>query len=283
MSDRLEYDVIKVLNNNVILVRDLSAGQETVLIGNGIGFQCKTGTRVKLPADRIEKSFVAYDKKIKNKYLQIIKQLDGEILGLGEEIILMAEKELGKMNSHIHIALTDHIAFALDRLQDGLEITNPFFEEIKILYNEEYKLGTKAAELIQKRLGVEIPDSEIGFIALHLHAARQNIKVSQTVKYTSLLKQLITIVEDELGKKLNPTELSYTRLLNHLRFSIDRVEKNKKITNPLLSRIKEEFKESYQLADKIANQIEKSLQVTVSEDERGYITLHLYRLKESPT
>ncbi len=281
MSDRVTYKVLKVLNNNVILARNLSLDQEMVLIGKGIGFNCKVGIEVKIPADKLEKNFVAYDKNIKAKYLQIINKLDGEVLGLGEEIITVAEKELGELDSHVHIALTDHIAFSIDRLAEGMVISNPFQEEIKILYNEEYKLGLKAAVLIKERLNVEIPESEVGFIAMHLHAARQNKKVSETVRYTSLIRSLIKIIEVELSIKIDSLDLNYTRLVNHLRCSIDRLENNKTVSNPLIIRIKEEFKDSFEIAKKLALSIQKTLDIVMSDDELGYLALHLHRLKDN--
>lgn len=281
MSDRTNYKILKKLNNNVVLARDKIVNQEMILTGKGIGFQCKVGSEVEIAADKIEKSFFAYDKNIKRKYFQLINSIDSEVLGIGEEIITMAEKELGELDPHIHIALTDHIAFTIDRLTAKINISNPFLEEIKILYNDEYKQGIKAATLIRDRLGLEIPESEVGFIALHLHAARQNKKVSETVKHTSLIKHLIEIIEESLSFKISPIDLCYSRLVNHLRFSIDRMVKNKTIINPLLEKIKIELRESFQLAKTLAIYIEERLNLVVNEDEIGYLALHLHRLKDS--
>ncbi|AZO93507.1 PRD domain-containing protein [Halocella sp. SP3-1] len=280
MSDRSEYIVLKVLNNNVVLAKELSAAQEMVLIGKGIGFQCKTGKKVQIPVEKIEKSFITYSKPIKNKYLQLINELDGQILGIGEEIIALAENELGDLDPHVHIALTDHIAFTIERLNNGMDISNPFLEEIKILYNQEFRLGVKAADLIKERLSLEIPESEVGFIAMHLHAAREKKKVSQTVRNTSLIRHLVEMVEEELNIKINPLNLTYTRLVNHLRCSLDRLKNNKKVRNPLVDRIKKEFGETFKIAQNLGARIEESLKVVVNEDELAYITLHLHRLKD---
>ena len=39
-----------------------------------------------------------------------------------------------RLNEHIHIALTDHIAFSFKRVKQGYDITNPFMLETKSLY-----------------------------------------------------------------------------------------------------------------------------------------------------
>lgn len=279
--DKKKYKIIKVLNNNVILARELSANRELVLVGRGIGFNCKTKQIVELSPDEIERSYV--DENTRNEFFQILNDLDSKVMGVSEEIIALAENELGSLNPHIHIALTDHIGFALDRLKEGLNLNNPFLDEIRILYSKEYKVGVKAARMISERLGINIPESEIAFIAMHIHAARQNKKVSETVKYTTLIKELVQIVEKELNIKINISDLSYSRLVNHLRFSINRMEKGEVIENPLSGKIKEEFSDSYKVAKKLGKHMQKYINTTVSEDELGYITLHIHRLKSSLT
>ncbi len=281
MADNITYVINKVLNNNVILASKYESKQEEVLVGKGLGFAKKQGQRIGIDPAIIEKSFIAYDEKNKKDYFQLVNDLDGNVIGLCEEIILMAENKLGNLNSHIHIALTDHIGFAIERLEADLKVNNPFLEEIKVLYNEEYKVAFQVVHIINKRLKVQLPESEIGFITMHFHAARQNKVVKDTVRYTSLLKDLIEMVEIGLNIKLEPGELSYIRLLNHFRFSIDRITNDKKVTNPLLPKIKEEFVSSYRLASKIGTEIENRLGVYPGEAEKGYIALHLQRLKNN--
>ena len=40
------YRIIKVLNNNGILVLDVESRREVILLGNGIGFGHRTGERI---------------------------------------------------------------------------------------------------------------------------------------------------------------------------------------------------------------------------------------------
>ena len=120
----------------------------------------------------IEKSFLSFDEN-KNKYDQLVKEVNRKVIGVSEEIIAIAEMEFGMLNSNIHVALADHIGFAIDRIKMGLDISNPFIYEIQALYPNEYQVARKAQELIKDRLGIVISESEIGFIALHIHSARK--------------------------------------------------------------------------------------------------------------
>lgn len=276
-----EYIISKVLNNNVILAIDCRTRQELILVGKGIGFGKREGKKIKLQNKDIEKSFIAYDEKTKKEYFQLISQLDGNVMGISEEIIAIAEKHLGQLNSHIHIALTDHIGFAIDRLKMGLEMNNPFLYEIRALYPEEFQAGLLAAEIIKDRLNVAISESEVGFIALHFHSARQNKRVTETMKDTRFLKEIIDLIQGELSVSIDNRDLMYTRLINHLRVTLNRVEEKKYIENPLLSNIKEQFKESYRIAQKIGEYIKEKKHINVTEEELGYLALHIERIKET--
>ena len=276
-----KYRISKVFNNNVILVTDKNSNQELVLVGKGIGFGKKDGKKVILSESDIEKSFIAYDEKTKTEYFQLISQMDSNVMGVSEEIIALAEENLGRLNSHIHIALTDHIGFALDRIKMGMEISNPFIYEIKALYSEEFRVGLMAAEIIKDRLDVEISESEIGFITLHFHSARQNKKVNETLKDTKLLKDVIQLIENELSFTIDNRDLIYTRLINHLRVSIQRLDEKKYIENPLLDSIKEQFKYSFAVAGKIGEYIKKEKNVDVPDDELGYLAFHIERINET--
>lgn len=281
MSVGREYIVSKILNNNVILAVDYKTRQELILIGKGIGFRKKEGKKINLPHEDIEKSFIAYDEKTKKEYFQLISQLDANVMGVSEEIIAQAEKRLGQLNSHIHIALTDHVGFAIDRIKMGLEMNNPFIYEIKALYPEEFQMGLMAAEIIKDRLNVTISNSEVGFIALHFHSARQNKKVTETMKDTRFLKEIIDLIQKELSIVFDSSDLMYTRLINHLRVTINRVEEKKYIENPLLPTIKQQFEASYRLSQKIGEYVNQKKSINVTEEELGYLALHIERIKET--
>lgn len=273
------YKIIKVLNNNVLLATKVDSKEEMVLVGKGIGFSKHENTIVDIPHEKIEKAYGAYDSKTKGDYIKLIEQLDSDVIGVSEEIISKAESLLGNLSKHIHIALTDHIGFALERIKMGMEINNPFLYEIKTLYAEEFHAGEIAADMINNTLDVEINDSEIGFIALHFHSARQNRKVSETVKNTRLLKEIVEIIENSLNYKLSNEGLMYSRLITHLKTALNRLEEHKYIENILLDSIKEKFIDSFAIALKIGSYIEDNTNMKISEAELGFMALHIERIK----
>src|SRR5699024_8762522 len=82
-------------------------------------------------------------------------------LSLTEEIIRHAEMYLDvQLGDHILLALTDHISFAIERAQEGIHLQNKLLQEIKILYHKEFEIGLWALQLINERMGVNMPVDE---------------------------------------------------------------------------------------------------------------------------
>lgn len=257
------YTISRVLNNNVILARNLKNDAEEILVGKGIGFGKRAGQEADLDKVDIDKTFLAYDKKI---------------LYMCTNIIETAEKKLGELNPKLYIVLTDHISFAIERLQKGMEIHNPFLDEIKCLYEEEFRIGLEAKEYIARTMGIDIVDDEVGFIALHLNAARHHVDVKESVKNTRMIKELAGIIEDSLGIKLE-NDFTYARLVHHLRSTIERVDQGKSIINPILDSLMKELKDSVDVANKLKNKIEKELDKPVSDDELAFMAIHIERIR----
>lgn len=271
------YQILRVMNNNVILVRKKSKEAQFFLIGKGLGFKRRPETEVTLDSSQIEKTFLAYDTKEKNDYLSLIENLDDKLIGLCSEITLLAEKRMGKLNENLLIVLTDHIDFAIERIKKGMAIENPFVYEIKNLYPKEFEIGLAAKDLIKEQIGVEINDDEVAFIALHLDAAKLNIKVSDSLNKTRMVKMMICFLEESLGLQFEKN-LTYIRLISHFRSSLDRAEKNIPVENPLLPTIRKNLKKSYVLAKKVGEFVNKEAGFMLPDGELGYLAIHIDRI-----
>jgi len=280
MAEVDKFVIRKIFNNNVILAEKSSVEGELIFVGKGIGFSYKIGDEVLKSELKIDKEFAPIAGEKRENYIQLLEEVDSKVIGVTEEIIAMVSSELDEeLDQHIRIGLTDHIAFSLKRIKDGIEVANPFLAETRTLYNEEYRLAEKAVEMLSERFGLEIPESEIGFITFHIHGARNEKGLSKTLKNTTVIKELVTEVEAELGQKLSYESLNYARLVNHLRFALERIETDASNPNPLLENIKENFSFSFKVAEKLAEIIEDKFNSKVPEAEKGYLALHLQRLR----
>ncbi|RAP24787.1 hypothetical protein C2W64_02794 [Brevibacillus laterosporus] len=252
---------------------------EVILLGKGLGFGQKAGYTIAKNDERIEKRFRMENELHLNQFQSLLTQIDQLVIDIAEEIISWVCDEMTPdINELIHVALPDHIQFAVHRLSSGMEIVNPFLFEIQALYPQEFVLAERAAALIEDAFTISVPESEIGFLALHIHSAVSYIPVAQTVKHTNLILEMIQMVEESLTLKVTKESLHYTRMITHFRFVLERLKEGKTIENPLLDRVKTMLPEAYELASQLGKLISLKLEVKVPDDEVGYMAMHLFRL-----
>ncbi|MBE7097916.1 glucose PTS transporter transcription antiterminator GlcT [Bacillus cereus] len=276
MNNYLE--IKKVLNNNVIIASHPEHG-EVVVIGKGIGF----GKKAKdvLEQEQIEKMFVLKNERDREQYKLLVPHVSEKLIELMNDIMFyIQEKAKSPLNEHIHIALTDHISFAIKRLKQGLTIDNPFLVETKMLYPEEYEIAEGVVDLLNSRLQITLPEGEIGFIALHIYSSLTNSDLSSVNQNSRLIAQLVSLIETNLQITLDQESIHYLRLIRHLQYAIERVKKGEKVeeSQSFADLLKAEYPVCYNLAWKLVKVMQKELQLPVYEAESIYLTMHLQRL-----
>lgn len=211
------YRVIKVLNNNGVLALDMEKKQEVILLGNGVGFGKKMGQRFGGSPDARRYELV----KKETSALQAVNGIDPVYIEVTARIIEAAEGLLGPIRHDILIAMADHIALAVSRAKEGCELPNPFSQDIRALFSQEYEAALKGRELIRQELGVEISEDEVSYITLHIHGGLSDENVSQSLELARLVQDGIRQVEEGMGMNLPVASLGYNRLMSHLRYMID--------------------------------------------------------------
>ncbi|EMA6341401.1 ptsGHI operon transcription antiterminator GlcT [Bacillus cytotoxicus] len=271
-------EIKKVLNNNVIIANH-SEHKEVVVIGKGIGF----GKKAKdvLEQEQIEKMFVLKNERDREQYKLLVPHVSEQFIELMNDIMLyIQEKAQAPLNEHIHIALTDHISFAIKRLKQGLTIDNPFLVETKMLYPKEYEIAAGVVQMLNSRLQITLPEGEIGFITLHIYSSLTNSELASVNQNSRLIAQLVTLIETNLHLTLDPESIHYLRLIRHLQYAIERVKKGEKVEEAqgFADLLKAEYPVYYNLAWKLVKVMQKELQLPVYEAESIYLTMHLQRL-----
>ncbi|HTG69409.1 MAG TPA: PRD domain-containing protein [Candidatus Udaeobacter sp.] len=274
----------KILNNNAIVVKDWEG--EKIVLGSGIAFQ--KGKNDPVDQSRIEKIFVMKDHTKHQQFEEILSTLPEEHIQVSEEIISYAENQLGVViNEHIHIALTDHLSFALERLAKGMVIKNTLLNEIKILYAKEFQIGLYAKELIREKLGIEIPEDEVGYIALHIYTAKINAgEMTKTLDITAMIRGIVDIIEEGLAIKLPQDTVSYERLIAHLRFAVQRSESEMpfhELEPEMIRIIKEKYGESYSIAQRAGRFVLQEYDFELHDSELAYISMQIQRINTRET
>lgn len=270
----------KVLNQNAVLVLD--EGQEKVAVGKGVGFN-KTKNDV-LSRQLVERMFVMEPEGLK-KLQVLLSQIEDKYFLASEEIIQHAETVLGeKLNEHINIGLSDHIAFAAENIQNNIIVRNKLLSEIEILYSEEFAIAQWAVEYLTQTLEIPFSHDEAGYIAIHIHSARSGrTDNSKSIREVTIVSEIIHLIEQELAIDIHDDKnsLSYSRLVNHLRLFIHRFQQNQYavLDEEILEVVKKKYAESYEISKKVQVLLMRNFHYQVPNEELGYLSIHIERLR----
>ena len=139
----------------------------------------------------------------------------------------------------------------------------------------------KAQELLKEKLQLEIDEHEIGYIALHVHAAIVDENVSQAMEIARTVRECISLVEKETGNSIDVMSLGYNRLMNHVRYMVARAIHGEKLKMNLNEYMSVKFPEAFMAAERICRQMEKSLKLPIPDIEIGYLAMHLERMLDT--
>ncbi|SDJ81523.1 glucose PTS transporter transcription antiterminator GlcT [Salimicrobium halophilum] len=272
--------VKKTLNNNVIIAEH-PAYKEVILIGKGIGFNRKTGDEIE--PEIAEKTFLLRDPEEKQQYVNLLPHVSEELIPLMSDVLNYVEERMEEpLHEHIHVALTDHLAFAFHRAKNNLEFSNPFLSEIETLYPKEYQIALEVVTIVYDKTGVQFPMGEVGFIALHIHSAVTDKSLREINRHNRLITQLVHIIEEQLEVTVDRKSIDYHRLVQHLHRAIHRIYTGETVgdqTN-LDNMLKKEYPLCYNLSWKLIKVMQRQLNRTVDESEAVYLTIHLQRLTQ---
>lgn len=274
----MSYRITKILNHNSFMGIESKNDQECLIMGKGVAFGKKVGQTVSVTGDARVYSLKELTDRGEAK--DIIKSVSPLCLELANEVLNQAEKEFGKVDRSILFTMADHLDFAVRRIQNGEQISNPLTDDIRIMFYKEYKVAGCIRDLLKEKLGIRIDEHEIGYIALHVHAAIVDENVSQAMEIARTVRECICMVEEETGKSIDVMSLSYNRLMNHVRYMVARAIHGEKLKMSLNDYMSVKFPGPYMTAEKICRKMEKSLKLPIPDIEIGYLAMHLERMMD---
>ena len=274
----MSYRITKILNHNSFMGIGSKNDQECLIMGKGVAFGKKVGQTVSVTGD--VRVYSLKELTDRGEAKEIIKSVSPLCLELANEVLDQAEEEFGKVDRSILFTMADHLDFAVRRIQNGEQISNPLTDDIRIMFYKEYKVAGCIRDLLKEKLGIRIDEHEIGYIALHVHAAIVDENVSQAMEIARTVRECICMVEEETGKSIDVMSLSYNRLMNHVRYMVARAIHGEKLKMSLNDYMSVKFPGPYMTAEKICRKMEKSLKLPIPDIEIGYLAMHLERMMD---
>ncbi|MEW4355126.1 PRD domain-containing protein [Streptococcus pneumoniae] len=275
------YRIVQSLNNNAALVKN-ERGEQSVVMGMGVAFQNKKGDLVN--AHKIEKVFSLKNSESKDHFLMLLKDIPLDFITVTYQAIDQLSHQYDyPVQDYIYVTLTTHVHCAykavLDQTYQESRLPSMLEE-----YPIEHQIAADALAIFRERILEELPNDEIGRIALHFINAKGE-KAEEQVLKVETLQLLLSLVEKELTEHgiLRTKENSkfYDRLMIHLTYFIRYADKEKDSTSSLeqmVATMKLAYPEAYALGEKIHELIAHELGLAPNEGEKMYIVLHIQRL-----
>ena len=275
--------VIKVLNNSLVLALD-NAGQESILMGKGIGFHKSIG--YEFQESEIEKVFVLKDKEVSRNIIRLAAETDSVFFELAKAVIDYAIEQFDmKLMDHIYLSLTDHLSFAARRVREGIVLQNFYTLEMKKFNPQEFQVGEYAVNLMRERLDLEIPAEEAGNIAFHFINAQFNHPYnSQNLLISRTLDAVLDIVKYAFGITYNEDSTSYSRYVTHVRLFAQRLVSRNQLPDEkndiLYEQIHSICQKEFECVEKIQIYVYEQFRQKLSSQEKMYLALHIHRILE---
>lgn len=275
--------ILKKINNNVALASS-DAGEEIVVFGKGVGFH-------EMPYELEDESVIQrVFRDVDEKCIGGFANIADDVLLVASDIVAMADKALDcALAGNLVVCLADHLQYALERTGDGIAIENPLSHEVAFVYPREVELGRRSIELVSERMGVNLPESEITSIALHLVNAEVDgmgsvQDMDLVMKSTVILERATQVIEGQLGQQLDRTSYAYVRFVAHLRFLIRRLMRGgcKETENSgLFRQAARDFPDAYRCAAGINEYLKRDYNWSCSDEEMLYLMMYVNRLRQS--
>lgn len=130
--------------------------------------------------DTYLKKYILY---INNENLEeLYTVVDKKIVDIVEEFLKETEEELHReFGSKILHALSMHLASTVERINSGKKIENNQLEDIKQKHSLELRQAQFLRDKVKKSLNIDLPEDEVGFIAMFLCIDEEETKDDERV------------------------------------------------------------------------------------------------------
>lgn len=271
------YRVSKVLNNNGVIAIDMDENKEYVILGKGVGFGKKVSQRFDKPEGCT--TYRLEQETERGSVKELVKGIEPEYLEIADAILTESQKVFGdSIDRGILFPLADHISFAVARIRRNEQISNPLTEDIKVLFYSEFKVAETLKTILRERLQIEIDDHEVGYVALHIHSAIGDEKVSVAMQTARAVRECIDMIEKATGKPIDVLSLSYNRLMNHMKYMVARASTGEKLNLDMNEYMLDQYPQAYKVATDICKNLEGCIGHNLDETETGYLAMHIQRV-----
>ncbi|SDQ16762.1 BglG family transcription antiterminator [Streptococcus equinus] len=197
-------------------------------------------------------------------------------------IIVLDECREGglKLSDFVIQNLVIHIALAIRRITEGFRISKVSDDEVVLRGLAERRVAENILKRVSVSTGIHFPIEEIDYITLHLVSKGHgnSCHISEVLQ-EQIRQELIDSIDH-----INPTVKNDFQLIEgllaHLSTMYIRLQGKVVMENPLTAEIQANYRDMYQLAERVVSNMPTFSPYTLSPNEIAYIALHFMAAKE---
>ena len=201
-----------------------------------------------------------------------------------EQMIRVTENDLGyKLSDNAFIGLIVHLSLTVRRIKNHEAITIDEDTSKRLHDSREFSVANKLAENISTAFAIDVPESEVCYITMHILGARSRysstnlgtISMMDNFRLVTLARQIMKRAAKITGRDIDKNQSLLAGLVNHLAPTISRLKMHMDIRNPLLGEIRTHYPELMSLTRKCVGEVEAEVGETLPDAEIAYIAMHL--------
>lgn len=196
-------------------------------------------------------------------------------------IVLDEYREGGlKLSDFVIQNLVIHIALAIRRITEGFRISKVSEDEVVLRVLAERRVAENILKRVSVSTGIHFPIEEVDYITLHLVSKGHgnSCHISEVLQ-EQVRQELIDSID-----QINPTVKNDFQLIEgllaHLSTMYIRLQGKVVMENPLTAEIQANYRDMYQLAERVVSNMPTFSPYTLSPNEIAYIALHFMAAKE---
>lgn len=196
-------------------------------------------------------------------------------------IVLDEYREGGlKLSDFVIQNLVIHIALAIRRITEGFRISKVSEDEVVLRGLAERRVAENILKRVSVSTGIHFPIEEVDYITLHLVSKGHgnSCHISEVLQ-EQVRQELIDSID-----QINPTVKNDFQLIEgllaHLSTMYIRLQGKVVMENPLTAEIQANYRDMYQLAERVVSNMPTFSPYTLSPNEIAYIALHFMAAKE---
>lgn len=216
-----------------------------------------------------------------NIYLLMNEGILSEVESVLENL---EEPYLHLLTNDAYVGLLVHLAVAVERIGQGELVSEETYDA---RFDKGYDIAKNIAGALEKEFSIEIPESEVNNILLHINGAKLNYSSDvigesgiNTDELMGIIEGMIDVFDPELARELRYDDDFIRGLMVHLEPALYRMKNDMAICNPLLQQIKQEYPEVYAKCERAAEVITEKTSLVPGDAEIGYLAMHFGAAKE---